>query len=634
MQTPIPPLIPSSIDATSAYIDLLKVGTSNTDNVASKLKSVTTLINIAAATAPTNGQVLTATSSTSANWQTISSGGTPGLPASSIQFNSSPPGTFTGDSRLTYNPAATMITIGAETITAQILTPAATIPGNAGGYFLIGTGDGNGTGNGGTLLLQAGSSGFGPTGNGGETSVHGGTANSTNGNGGLVSVIAGDGSGSGAGGDILLQTGTGTSNGRVLIPTATNSSSITTGSLVVTGGVGISENVYVGQDIFAQTNDVSGSGSLYFPLLSFFSGGYVSLNNKSSNLRYIPSINKLIIADLSQTGIISTVNSGGSQQSGSVLITTGNCSNPAPTSGFLHLQTGDCSGTGATGPITVQPGTATSGIGGNVNISGGHSGSGTGGNVILQGGSGLTTGKVSVPNNTASTTTTTGALVVTGGVGIGGSLHVGGTVSDGTFATVGGVVTGATITDVTDNVAANSLKSATTFVNVSAAIAPTVGQVLTATNGTTASWQSPAPFSFADFYALMPGDNAATVAPGSGIFFPQNGPVVGTDIVRFSGTGFTLVSTGYYEVQWQVSIDEPGQTAVAINGTMVSFTVVSRATGTTQMVGLCIISATAGDTLQIINATGNSTALTITPGTGAGTSFNPISAHLVIKRLA
>ena len=41
-------------------------------NIASFLKSATTNINIASATAPSNWQVLTATSSTTATWQTVS----------------------------------------------------------------------------------------------------------------------------------------------------------------------------------------------------------------------------------------------------------------------------------------------------------------------------------------------------------------------------------------------------------------------------------------------------------------------------------------------------------------------------------------------------------------------------------
>lgn len=31
---------------------------------------------------------------------------------------------------------------------------------------------------------------------------------------------------------------------------------------------------------------------------------------------------------------------------------------------------------------------------------------------------------------------------------------------------------------------------------------------------------------FADFYALMPPDNAATVAPGADVSFPQDGPTL------------------------------------------------------------------------------------------------------------
>lgn len=37
---------------------------------------------------------------------------------------------------------------------------------------------------------------------------------------------------------------------------------------------------------------------------------------------------------------------------------------------------------------------------------------------------------------------------------------------------------------------------------------------------------------YADFYALMPPDNAATVAPGTDVSFPQDGPNSGVDIVR------------------------------------------------------------------------------------------------------
>jgi len=48
----------------------------NTSGYAEALKSATTTVTVSAATAPSSGQVLTATSSTAATWQTPSSGGT------------------------------------------------------------------------------------------------------------------------------------------------------------------------------------------------------------------------------------------------------------------------------------------------------------------------------------------------------------------------------------------------------------------------------------------------------------------------------------------------------------------------------------------------------------------------------
>jgi hypothetical protein len=50
---------------------------------------------------------------------------------------------------------------------------------------------------------------------------------------------------------------------------------------------------------------------------------------------------------------------------------------------------------------------------------------------------------------------------------------------------------------------------------------------------------------FAEFYALMPPDNAATVAVGSAVSFPNDGPQTGS-IIRLSGSTFQLSATGTY----------------------------------------------------------------------------------------
>jgi len=139
-------------------------------------------------------------------------------------------------------------------------------------------------------------------------------------------------------------------------------------------------------------------------------------------------------------------------------------------------------------------------------------------------------------------------------------------------------------------------------------------------------------FSYADFYALMPGDNSATVAPGTDVQFPQDGPASGTDILRLTVSSFQLVSIGTYQIQFQVSVSEAGQLELSINGNPLAYSVVGRATGTSQIYGICLVQTSAiNTTLTVRNPSGNAFALTITPLAG-GTS--PVSAHLVILRLS
>lgn len=135
---------------------------------------------------------------------------------------------------------------------------------------------------------------------------------------------------------------------------------------------------------------------------------------------------------------------------------------------------------------------------------------------------------------------------------------------------------------------------------------------------------------FADFFALMPGDNAATVAIGGDVDFPQDGPAVG-GITRLGVDSFELANPGIYEVNFQVSVTEPGQLALTLNNATLLPTVVGRATGTSQIVGLAIIDVPLANSVLTVRNDASAAALTITPLAG-GT--NPVSAHLVIKRLA
>lgn len=137
---------------------------------------------------------------------------------------------------------------------------------------------------------------------------------------------------------------------------------------------------------------------------------------------------------------------------------------------------------------------------------------------------------------------------------------------------------------------------------------------------------------FADFFALMPPDNAATVAVGADVAFPQDGPASASGtITRVGSASFNLSNIGVYQVMFQVSVTEPGQLILTLNNVDLAYTVVGRATGTSQIVGVALVQTTGvNSVLTVRNPVGNFSALTITPLAG-GTQ--PVSAHLVITQL-
>ena len=137
--------------------------------------------------------------------------------------------------------------------------------------------------------------------------------------------------------------------------------------------------------------------------------------------------------------------------------------------------------------------------------------------------------------------------------------------------------------------------------------------------------------SYADFFALMPPDNASLVVPGTAVQFPQDGPTSGGGIARTTPSAFNLPDIGTYEVNFNVSVTEAGQLAIALNGVDLAYTVVGRATGTSQITGTSLVTTTSiNSILEIRNPAGNPAALTITPLAG-GTS--PVSSHLSIIKL-
>jgi hypothetical protein len=100
---------------------------------------------------------------------------------------------------------------------------------------------------------------------------------------------------------------------------------------------------------------------------------------------------------------------------------------------------------------------------------------------------------------TDATSTTTGSIITAGGAGIAKSLYV------GLAANIAGGV--------------DKLTSATGVVSVSAATAPSVGQVLMATSGTVATWQTPAVTAPAGSNTQVQFNNSGAFGASSGLVF-------------------------------------------------------------------------------------------------------------------
>lgn len=218
----------------------------------------------------------------------------------------------------------------------------------------------------------------------------------------------------------------------------------------------------------------------------------------------------------------------------------------------------------------------------------------------------------------------TGAPGVAGSTGIQGAPGVAGpTGADGVTGATGSIgpigITGATGTGLQGN------PGITGPTGLTGSAGPTGSQGIQGPTGVVAT-----NVDFADFYALMPADNPATVGVGSAVQFPRAGYNSGS-ITAINSSTFTIADTGIYQVFFTVSVTEPGQLGLSLNGSLLSNSVFGRATGTSQITGNVLVYVTvANSTISVVNPTGNSNALTITPFAGG---LTPVSAHLIITQL-
>ncbi len=225
----------------------------------------------------------------------------------------------------------------------------------------------------------------------------------------------------------------------------------------------------------------------------------------------------------------------------------------------------------------------------------------------------------------------TGLAGATGAAGAAGPIGVTGLTGAAGAVGAAGAIGPAGIAGATGPIGLTGLTGAAGAAGAPGAAGATGPTGLTGITGATGAAGSSGTLAFADFFGLMPPDNSATVGVGTDVSFPQDGPWSGGAIARTSASVFNLAAIGTYQVVFQVSVDEAGQLTLTLNGADLAYTVVGRATGTSQIVGLSLVTTTAANSLLTVrNPAGNSTALTITPLAG-GT--RPVSAHLLITRI-
>jgi hypothetical protein len=251
-------------------------------------------------------------------------------------------------------------------------------------------------------------------------------------------------------GSTLSVTGISTLNGNAVAASGTASSSTATGALVVVGGAGISGNTYVGGNVVMTANNSSyltipvgnnaqrpGLASLGMIRYNYEISSYegYGAGGAWSSLGGVKSVDgKAYISAEASAGAGDDVlrfYSGSTGSSAQVMWASGGNVSVLPTTTSTSTTTGALQVAGGVGIAGATFIGANANIGGTLIVNTITSLSGTSGNIVIDP-DGL--GDVVFPSNTelfvqstaASTSSGTGALIVSGGVGIAGAINVAG----------------------------------------------------------------------------------------------------------------------------------------------------------------------------------------------------------------
>ena len=128
----------------------------------------------------------------------------------------------------------------------------------------------------------------------------------------------------------------------------------------------------------------------------------------------------------------------------------------------------------------------------------------------------------------------------------------------------------------------------------------------------------------------MPPENAAAIAPGEAVEFPEQSFIGGTNVTRTSDSEFTFTESGIYLVFFNAATSEAAQLVPAINTTELSFALAGKDSVLSQLSGMAIIAANDGDVLTLRNPASATSSVTLSPNAGGN---SPVTAHLILIRL-
>ena len=396
--------------------------TAGVSNLTNALKTATTTVDVSAATAPTAGQVLKATSSTTASWQTLSSALDTIIAAGGAATIANADNAIVWNWKLT-TAAKSAFSFGETTAStggsgSQILHFIGTLAGSTADPLRVQARavDTFRISRTGGITLNALDDATAGTATGENIAITGGSGVSNAVPGGSVTIASGANTlGNAASGAVTIGSGTGVGNvatGAVIIGSGDNSGG-STGSVTIQSGT---------------PGSTSGGGSVLIRTPNTTSGtsGNISLTSGSSTSNNSGDIT-LTVGNSSNTwapGILTLKggNSGATQtgDSGGVVLLAGSASSSAAIGAPIKITAGagntvttgtaggvvniaaGAGGLAATGgavTIIAGAGGATAGsVGGNVNITGGAGTTGTGGDIVLTTGASTTPGRINFVN--------------------------------------------------------------------------------------------------------------------------------------------------------------------------------------------------------------------------------------------